>query len=42
MLFRSVRDHFNDQEIMELTTTIGFYNMVSRILRSLRVDHEAH
>ena len=40
--FAAVRAHFNDQEIMELTATIGFYNMVSRILRSLRVDHEEH
>jgi len=40
--FAAVREHFNDQEIMELTATVGFYNMVSRVLRSLRVDHEAH
>ena len=40
--FTAVREHFNDQEIMELTATIGFYNMVSRVLRSLRIDHEQH
>jgi alkylhydroperoxidase family enzyme len=40
--FAAVREHFNDQEILELTVTIGFYNTVSRVLRSLRVDHEAH
>lgn len=40
--FAAVREHFNDQEIMELTATIGFYNMVSRTLRALRVDHEQH
>jgi alkylhydroperoxidase family enzyme len=40
--FAAVKEHFNDQEIMELTATIGFYNMVSRILRAIRVDHEVH
>jgi uncharacterized peroxidase-related enzyme len=40
--FASVREHFSDQEIMELTATIAFYNMVSRVLRSLRVDPEQH
>jgi alkylhydroperoxidase family enzyme len=40
--FAAVREHFNDQEIMELTATIAFYNMVSRVLRLLRVDHETH
>lgn len=40
--FAAVREHFNDQEIMEITATIGFYNMVSRVLRALRVDHEQH
>lgn len=40
--FAAVREHFNDQELMELTTTVGFYNMVSRILKTLRVDPEQH
>jgi 4-carboxymuconolactone decarboxylase len=33
-----VREHFNPQEVVELTTTIGFYNLVSRFLVALRVD----
>ena len=38
--FEAVRSHFNATEIVELTTTIGSYNMVSRLLEALQVDHE--
>jgi alkylhydroperoxidase family enzyme len=41
-LFSSVREHFNERDTLELVTTIGFYNMVSRVLRTMRVDLEAH
>lgn len=41
-LFAEVRKHFNERETLELVTTIGFYNMVSRVLRTMRVDIEAH
>ena len=41
-LFGSVREHFNERDTLELVTTIGFYNMVSRVLRTIRVHLEAH
>lgn len=37
-VFAAVRRHFDDQELVELTATIGAYNMVSRFLVALRVD----
>jgi alkylhydroperoxidase family enzyme len=39
--FEQVRAHFDDQEIVELTATIAFYNLVARFLIALRVDLEA-
>jgi alkylhydroperoxidase family enzyme len=41
-LFGRVREHFNERDTLELVTTIGFYNMVSRVLRTMRVDAEHH
>lgn len=41
-LFAEVRRHYNERETLELVTTIAFYNMVSRVLRTMRVDHEEH
>jgi alkylhydroperoxidase family enzyme len=38
--FASVRSIFNNTEIVELTATIGAYNMVSRFLEALEIDHE--
>jgi alkylhydroperoxidase family enzyme len=38
--FASVRSSFNNTEIVELTATIGAYNMVSRFLEALEIDHE--
>ena len=35
--FEAVRKHFNEQETLELTVTAAFYNMVSRVLRTLQV-----
>src|SRR5690625_8046434 len=33
-VFDALRQHFNQQETVEITATIGAYNMVSRFLRS--------
>ena len=38
--FAKVRSIFNNTEIVELTATIGAYNMVSRFLEALEIDHE--
>jgi alkylhydroperoxidase family enzyme len=38
--FAAVRRHFNNTEIIELTATIGSYNMVSRLLEALQIDHD--
>jgi AhpD family alkylhydroperoxidase len=39
--FAAVRGFFDDQEMVELTATIGFYHLVSRFLVALQVDLEA-
>jgi 4-carboxymuconolactone decarboxylase len=39
-VFASLREHFDDREIVELTVTIGAYNLVSRFLVALRVGEE--
>jgi alkylhydroperoxidase family enzyme len=39
-IFEAVRRHFNERELVELTATIAAYNMVSRFLEALKVDHE--
>lgn len=36
-LFATLRRHFTDREIVELTVTIGAYNLVSRFLVALEV-----
>lgn len=38
--FDKVKAFLSDQEIVELTTTIGYYGMVSRILETLQVELE--
>lgn len=38
-VFVAVKEHFNDQEILEVVTTISAYNMVSRLLNALHVGH---
>ncbi|MDQ2147630.1 carboxymuconolactone decarboxylase family protein [Alcaligenaceae bacterium A4P071] len=38
--FAALREAFNDREIVEITATIGAYNMVSRFLEAIQVDHE--
>jgi alkylhydroperoxidase family enzyme len=39
-VFEAVRKYFNERELVELTATIGAYNLVSRFLEALQVDHE--
>lgn len=38
--FAAVREFLSEKEVVELTITIGFYNMVSRILESMQVELE--
>jgi len=41
-VFAAVRGVFNDRELVELTATIGAYNMVSRFLEALEIHtHDA-
>jgi alkylhydroperoxidase family enzyme len=39
-IFDAVRGHFNERELVELTATVAAYNMVSRFLEALQVDHD--
>jgi alkylhydroperoxidase family enzyme len=39
-VFDAVRPHFNERELVELTATIAAYNLVSRFLEALQIDHE--
>ncbi len=39
-VFQAVRPHFSERELVELTATIAAYNLVSRFLEALQVDHE--
>ncbi|ABE34041.1 carboxymuconolactone decarboxylase family protein [Paraburkholderia xenovorans LB400] len=39
-IFSAVRRHFSDRELVELTATVGAYNLVSRFLEALRIDHD--
>jgi alkylhydroperoxidase family enzyme len=39
--FDAVAEHLNEEEIVELTMVIGFYNMVSRALNALEVEIDA-
>lgn len=38
-VFEPIRAHYNDQEVLEVVTTIASYNMVSRLLNALHVGH---
>jgi alkylhydroperoxidase family enzyme len=40
-LFAAMRQHFDETQIVELTTAIAAYNMVSRILVALAIEPEA-
>lgn len=39
-VFAAVRAHFDDREMVELTATIGGYNLVSRFLEAVQMPHE--
>lgn len=39
-VFAPIKKFFDPREILELTATIGGYNLVSRVLEALQVDHE--
>jgi AhpD family alkylhydroperoxidase len=41
-VFDSLRDAFNDRQLVELTATIAAYSMVSRFLEAMKVDPEQH
>ncbi len=38
--FRAVRGFLSEEQVVELTTTIGYYGMVSRILEALEIERE--
>lgn len=38
-LFERVREHFDAAKLVELVATIAAYNMVSRFLVALRIEH---
>lgn len=38
--FQAVREFLSEEQVVELTITIGYYGMVSRILESLQVELE--
>jgi alkylhydroperoxidase family enzyme len=39
-IFNAVKPHFNEREMVELTATIGAYNLVSRFLEAMQIDHD--
>ncbi len=39
-IFNAVKKHFDERQLIELTLTIGCYNMVSRFLEAMHVDHD--
>ncbi len=38
--FSELQKHFDEKEIVELTTAIGFYGMVCRFLENIQIDPE--
>jgi alkylhydroperoxidase family enzyme len=38
--FEPLRPHFDARELVELTATIAAYNLVSRFLEAVQIDHE--
>lgn len=40
-LFAEVRKHFDTQDLVELTATIAGYNLVSRFLEAMQVQHQS-
>jgi alkylhydroperoxidase family enzyme len=41
-VFEPLRPHFDQRELTELTATIAAYNLVSRFLEAIKIDHEEH
>ncbi|MGQ0751833.1 MAG: carboxymuconolactone decarboxylase family protein [Betaproteobacteria bacterium] len=39
-VFDRVREHYSEQQLVELTVLIGAYNMHTRVLKALRIDPE--
>jgi len=39
-VFSALAQHLAARDIVELTATVGGYNLVSRVLEALKVDHE--
>ncbi len=39
-VFRPLKEHFSERQIVELTVLIGTYNMHSRVLEALQVERE--
>ena len=39
-VFDALRPHFSERELVELTATVASYNLVSRFLEALQIDHE--
>lgn len=39
-VFDAIQPHLSHQHLVELTATIGAYNMVSRFLEAMQVDHD--
>ena len=40
LTFARVQEHFDPRQVLELVATIGYYNMIARVLVGLRVDLE--
>lgn len=39
-VFESVRAHYNERQVVELTMLVGAYNMLTRVLKALKIDPE--
>jgi AhpD family alkylhydroperoxidase len=39
-VFEAMRRHFEPRQLVELTATVGGYNLVSRVLEALKIDPE--
>lgn len=39
-IFDALRPHFDARELTELTATIAVYNLVSRFLEAVKIDHD--
>jgi alkylhydroperoxidase family enzyme len=39
-VFDAVKQHLSPREIVELVTTVAYYNMVARFLEGLQIDLE--